>query len=149
MARIDLLDTIEFQVNKSVAMGAKLVCGGNRIDNKFYSPTLLIHVEKGMPIYDEETFGPVSIVIPAKDKEEMLRIANDTNYGLGASIWTNDSNTADYLANNIQAGAVFVNGMTKSDPRLPFGGTKQSGYGRELAGLGIREFTNAKTIWIK
>ncbi len=149
MARIDLLETIELQVNKSVAMGAKLICGGDRIDNKFYAPTLLINVEKGMPVYDEETFGPVSIVIPAKDKEEMLRIANDTNYGLGASIWTNDSNAADYLANNIHAGAVFVNGMTKSDPRLPFGGTKQSGYGRELAGLGIREFTNAKTIWIK
>lgn len=149
MARIDLLETIEFQVNKSVAMGAKLICGGNRIDDKFYAPTLLINVEKGMPVYDEETFGPVSIVIPAKDKEEMLRIANDTNYGLGASIWTNDISTAEFLANNIQAGAVFVNGMTKSDPRLPFGGTKQSGYGRELAGLGIREFTNAKTIWIK
>jgi len=149
MARPDLLETIEFQVNKSITMGAKLICGGNRIDNKFYSPTLLINVEKGMPVYDEETFGPVSIVIPAKDIDEMIRIANDTNYGLGASIWTKDSSVAEYLANNIQAGAVFVNGMTKSDPRLPFGGTKQSGYGRELAGLGIREFTNAKTIWIK
>lgn len=149
MARPDLLETIEFQVNKSIAKGAKIICGGNRIDNKFYSPTLLTNVEKGMPVYDEETFGPVSIVIPAKDIDEMIRIANDTNYGLGASIWTKDSSVAEFLANNIQAGAVFVNGMTKSDPRLPFGGTKQSGYGRELAGLGIREFTNAKTIWIK
>jgi len=149
MARADLLDSIENQVNKSVEMGAKLICGGKRRDNKFYEPTLLIDIKKGMPVYDEETFGPVATVIPAKDKNEILEIANDSIYGLGASIWTKNNETAIFLANNIQAGAVFINGMTKSDPRLPFGGTKQSGYGRELAGLGIREFTNAKTIWIK
>ncbi len=149
MARPDLLAGIENQVEESVKMGAEIITGGKRIDNKFYSPTLITNVSKGMPVYDEETFGPVSVVIPAKDAEDAIRIANDSNYGLGASIWTQDLKLAEKLAGKIEAGAVFINGMTKSDPRLPFGGIKQSGYGRELGGLGIREFTNAKTVWVK
>jgi succinate-semialdehyde dehydrogenase/glutarate-semialdehyde dehydrogenase len=102
-----------------------------------------------MPVWDEETFGPVSVVIPAKSPEDAVRIANDTSYGLGASLWTQDLELAERMAAQIESGAVFINGMTKSDPRLPFGGTKRSGYGRELAYPGIREFVNAKTVWIR
>jgi len=149
MARTDLLEGIEKQVEESVKLGAKIICGGKRIDDKFYAPTLITNAKKGIPVYDEETFGPVSVVIPAKDAEDAIRIANDTNYGLGASLWTQDLELAEKLAAKIEAGAVFINGMTKSDPRLPFGGIKQSGYGRELGGLGIREFVNAKTVWVK
>jgi succinate-semialdehyde dehydrogenase/glutarate-semialdehyde dehydrogenase len=150
MARPDLLESLDHQVQESVKMGAKLVTGGLRINNSnCYAPTLLIDVKKGMPVYDEETFGPVSVVIPAKDAEDAVRIANDTSFGLGASIWTKDLELADEMAANIDAGAVFINGMVKSDPRLPFGGTKQSGYGRELAAFGIREFVNIKTVWFK
>ncbi len=150
MARPDLLENIEKQVSQSVQMGAKILCGGKRRDNKslFYEPTLITNVKKGMPVFDEETFGPVSVVIPAKDAEDAIRIANDTHYGLGASLWTQDLELAETLAAKIEAGAVFINGMTKSDPRLPFGGTKRSGYGRELAYPGIREFVNQKTVWI-
>jgi succinate-semialdehyde dehydrogenase/glutarate-semialdehyde dehydrogenase len=150
MARIDLLEGIEKQVNESVEKGAKVLCGGHRLNNEslFYAPTLLTHVKKGMPVFDEETFGPVSVVIPAKDPEDAIRIANDTPYGLGASLWTQDMELAEKLAAKLEAGAVFINGMTKSDPRLPFGGTKRSGYGRELSTMGIREFVNAKTVWI-
>ncbi len=150
MARPDLLENIEQQVNRSVAMGAQILCGGKRRDDHslFYEPTLVTHVEKGMPVFEEETFGPVSVVIPAKDPYDAIRIANDTPYGLGASLWTQDLALAEKLAAQIEAGAVFINGMTKSDPRLPFGGTKRSGYGRELAYPGIREFVNQKTVWI-
>jgi succinate-semialdehyde dehydrogenase/glutarate-semialdehyde dehydrogenase len=151
MARKDLLLNIEKQVEESVKMGAKILTGGERLDDHswFYKPTLITNVKKGMPVYDEETFGPVSVVIPAKDPEDAVRIANDTIYGLGASLWTQDLELAEKLAEKIDAGAVFINGMTKSDPRLPFGGTKQSGYGRELGDYGIKEFTNIKTVWIK
>lgn len=150
MARPDLLENIENQVNRSVAMGAAILCGGKRRDDTslFYEPTLITNVKKGMPVFDEETFGPVSVVIPAKDPEDAVRLANDTPYGLGASLWTQDLKLAEQLAAKIEAGAVFINGMTKSDPRLPFGGTKRSGYGRELAYPGIREFVNQKTVWI-
>lgn len=150
MARLDLLENIENQVNRSVEMGAEILCGGKRRDDNslFYEPTLITKVKKGMPVFDEETFGPVSVVIPAKDAEDAVRIANDTPFGLGASLWTQDLVLAEKLAAKIEAGAVFINGMTKSDPRLPFGGTKRSGYGRELAYPGIREFVNQKTVWI-
>jgi len=149
MARPDLLEQIEKQVNESVKMGAKLITGGKRLDNSFYAPTLLTNVIQGMPVYDEETFGPVSVVIPAKDATDAIRIANDTPFGLGASIWTQDIQLAEKMAGQIDAGAVFINDMTKSDPRLPFGGTKRSGYGRELSHFGIREFVNVKTVWVK
>ncbi len=151
MARADLLENIHKQVDDSVKMGAQCITGGHRLfeDKLFYAPTLLVNVKKGMPVWNEETFGPVSVVIPAKDPEDAVRIANDTPYGLGASLWTQDLELAERLAARIESGAVFINGMTKSDPRLPFGGTKRSGYGRELAYPGIREFVNAKTVWIK
>ena len=150
MARLDLLENIDKQVSESVKLGAKLLTGGHRLysDKLFYAPTLLVDVKKGMPVWDEETFGPVSVVIPAKDPDDAVRIANDTSYGLGASLWTQNLELAERMAAQIESGAVFINGMTKSDPRLPFGGTKRSGYGRELAYLGIREFVNAKTVWI-
>lgn len=150
MARIDLLENIEDQVNRSVEVGAEIICGGKRRDSYslFYEPTLITHAHKGMPVFDEETFGPVSVVIPAKNAEDAVRIANDTPFGLGASLWTQDLELAEKLAAKIEAGAIFINGMTKSDPRLPFGGTKRSGYGRELAYPGIREFVNQKTVWI-
>ncbi|VAW27613.1 Succinate-semialdehyde dehydrogenase [NAD]; Succinate-semialdehyde dehydrogenase [NADP+], partial [hydrothermal vent metagenome] len=150
MARLDLLENIESQVTRSVEMGAKILCGGKRRNENslFYEPTLITHVHTGMPVFDEETFGPVSVVIPAKDAEDAVHIANDTPFGLGASLWTQNLELAEKLAAKIEAGAVFINGMTKSDPRLPFGGTKRSGYGRELASLGIREFVNQKTVWI-
>ncbi len=151
MARPDLLENLENQVNKSLERGAKVITGGHRRDDKslFYAPTLITNVRKGMPVYDEETFGPVSVIIAAKDAKDAVCIANDTTYGLGASLWTQDLELAEKLAAELEAGVVFINGMTKSDPRLPFGGTKRSGYGRELAYMGIREFVNAKTVWIK
>ena len=150
MARPDLIESIDRQVKKSINLGAKLITGGHRIaDTNFYAPTLLTNIKKGMPVYDEETFGPVSVVIPFSDADDAIRIANDTDFGLGASIWTKDMELADYMASKIEAGAIFVNGMTKSDPRLPFGGTKRSGFGRELSHFGIREFVNIKTVWMK
>lgn len=150
MARPDILQSLDKQVHESIIKGAQLVTGGHQIgDSNFYTPTLLTNVKKGMPVYDEETFGPVSIVIPFSDAKDAVKIANDTDFGLGASIWTKDMELADEMATKIIAGAIFINGMTKSDPRLPFGGTKRSGYGRELSNYGIREFTNIKTVWIK
>ena len=151
MARLDLLENIEQQVADSVKMGATILSGGERLDDRswFYKPTILTNVTKGMPVYDEETFGPVSVVISAKDPEDAVRIANDTIYGLGASLWTQNIDLAEKMAGKIEAGAVFINGLTKSDPRLPFGGSKQSGYGRELSNYGIKEFTNMKTVWVK
>ena len=150
MARLDLLENIIDQVQKSIEMGASLICGGKIIesDGFFYQPTILTNVKKGMPVYDEETFGPVSVIIRVKNTEEAIKVANDTIYGLGASIWTSDLSRGEAVARKIEAGAVFVNGMTKSDARLPFGGIKKSGFGRELASYGIKEFLNIKTIWI-
>ncbi len=150
LAQKNLLDTIDKQVQQSIKMGAELITGGKRINSEgfFYQPTLLTNVKKGMPVVDEETFGPISVIIRVKNTEEAIKIANDTMYGLGASIWTKDIKKGEEIARKIEAGAVFVNGMTKSDPRLPFGGIKKSGYGRELSSYGIKEFLNIKTIWI-
>ncbi len=149
LARKDLVENIEKQVSKSIDLGAKLECGGMPSETgQFYQPTLLTEVSKGMPVYDEETFGPVSVVIKAKDAEDAIAIANESNFGLGASLWTEDLELAKILASKIEAGAVFVNGMCKSDPRLPFGGIKLSGYGRELGPYGIKEFVNIKTVWV-
>jgi succinate-semialdehyde dehydrogenase/glutarate-semialdehyde dehydrogenase len=114
----------------------------------FYPPTLLIAVDRGMPAFDEETFGPVAAVITAKDESDAVRLANDSPYGLGAALWTADRERAGRLAAEIEAGAVFVNEVVKSDPRLPFGGIKRSGYGRELSEYGIREFVNIKSVWM-
>ncbi len=150
MARRDLLEDLDAQVRESVRLGARLLCGGKRMDRagEFYEPTLLAGVTPGMPVYREETFGPVAALIRVKDEEEAIAVANDTPFGLGASLWTADREKAERLARRIEAGSVFVNGIVKSDPRLPFGGVKKSGYGRELSGYGIKEFVNIKTVWV-
>jgi len=151
MAREDLLDSLDEQVRRTVEAGARLRTGGHRIDGKgwFYAPTVLTGVEPGMAAFDEETFGPVAAVIRAKDPAHAVELANRSQFGLGASVWTADPARGEDLAAEIDSGSVFVNGIVKSDPRLPFGGVKSSGYGRELAEVGIREFVNIKTVWIK
>lgn len=151
LAREDFVDDIEDQVTRSVAAGAIKILGGHRPTGPgyFYEPTILSHVEPGMAAFDEETFGPVAALTRAADTEHAVELANKTEFGLGASIWTGDPARGEALAPEIEAGAVFVNGIVKSDPRLPFGGIKKSGYGRELSGAGIREFVNLKTVWIK
>ncbi|MCP4292682.1 MAG: NAD-dependent succinate-semialdehyde dehydrogenase [bacterium] len=152
MARTDLRDELHQQVLESVAAGAKLVLGGEVPDNQgaFYPATVLTQVKPGMPAYDDELFGPVASVISAKDEADAIRIANDTIFGLGAAVYTQDLERGQRIAaEELQAGCCFVNDFVKSDPRLPFGGTKQSGYGRELHALGIREFVNQKTVLVK
>lgn len=151
MARTDLRDELHRQVEESVAKGATLVTGGKPLQGEgaFYAATILDHVKPGQRAYTEELFGPVAIVIRAKDERDALCIANDSDFGLGSSVWTADSDRGERFARRIEAGCSFVNGMVKSDPRLPFGGIKHSGYGRELSHQGIREFVNAKTIWIR
>jgi succinate-semialdehyde dehydrogenase/glutarate-semialdehyde dehydrogenase len=115
----------------------------------FFNPTILVDVKPGMPAYEEELFGPVASVITVRDEEEAIAVANDCKYGLGASIWTADTKKGEAMARKIESGVVFINDMVKSDPRFPFGGVKRSGYGRELSYIGIREFTNIKTIRVK
>ncbi|MEW6367540.1 MAG: NAD-dependent succinate-semialdehyde dehydrogenase [Acidobacteriota bacterium] len=151
LARPDLVDDLHSQVERSVRAGARLLTGGRMLDRKgyYYEPTVLAGVEPGMPAFDEETFGPVAAVIRAKDVDHAVALANRSSFGLGASIWTGDAKRGDSLAPQIEAGCVFVNGIVKSDPRLPFGGIKRSGYGRELSTFGIREFVNIKTVWVK
>jgi succinate-semialdehyde dehydrogenase / glutarate-semialdehyde dehydrogenase len=150
MAREDLLAELHDQVERSVRAGAILRLGGKRLEGPgaFYPPTVLTGVRPGMPAFDEETFGPVAAVIRAVDEEDAVALANRSAFGLGASLWTNDLARGEALARRIESGAVFVNGPVKSDPRLPFGGVKRSGYGRELGAFGIREFVNIKTVWI-
>lgn len=150
MARADLRDSIALQVKKSVAQGATLVSGGQALEGPgyFYAPTILDHVCTKMAAACEETFGPLAAVIRFKDVDEAIAVANATEFGLGASIWTANIRRAKSLVRSIEAGTVFINGVVASDPRLPFGGIKQSGYGRELGIYGIREFTNIKTVWI-
>jgi succinate-semialdehyde dehydrogenase/glutarate-semialdehyde dehydrogenase len=146
-----ILLEVEKQVERSVAMGAIILCGGKRKEGKgyFYMPTVLTGVTKGMPVYDEEVFGPVLPIISFKNEEEAIRIANDTIYGLGASIFTSDMEKAKRIIPLIDAGSVCVNDMVKSDLVAPFGGVKHSGYGRELSHYGIKEFVNIKNVWIK
>ena len=150
LARADLRDTLERQVRESVRMGARVLTGGERVAGRgwFYQPTVLTDVTEDMPVFKEETFGPVAAVLRARDPDDAVRVANDSAYGLGASLWTRDLALGEALARRIESGAVFVNGMVASDPRLPFGGVKRSGYGRELSAFGIREFTNVQTIWV-
>ena len=150
LARRDLLDTLERQVDESVRAGARVLTGGERLSGKgyFFRPTVLSNVTPDMPAFREETFGPAAAVVRVRDADEAVRVANDSVYGLGASIWTRDAALGERLARRIEAGSVFVNGMVASDPRLPFGGIKRSGYGRELSAFGAREFTNVQTIWI-
>ncbi|HTN64383.1 MAG TPA: NAD-dependent succinate-semialdehyde dehydrogenase [Devosia sp.] len=150
MARANLLVALHDQVERSVAAGAVLRLGGEPMggDGFFYPPTVLDYVTPTMAAFREETFGPVAVIIRAEDPEEAVAFANDSEYGLGASLWTGDLVRARKLAARIDAGAVFINGMVASDPRYPFGGIKRSGYGRELGVYGIREFVNIKTVWI-
>ncbi len=150
LARPDLLEEIQVQVKASLAAGARLVLGGAPLPGpgSFYPPTLLADVTPDMAVFREETFGPVAALVRARDAEHALELANDTDFGLGASIWTRDLARGEALARRLEAGSVFVNGMVKSDPRLPFGGIKASGYGRELSYFGIRQFVNVKTVWV-
>ena len=151
MARADLRDELHLQVTDSIASGAVAVTGCQPLDRPgaYYAASILDRVEPGIRAYHEEFFGPVAIVIRARDENEALYIANDSPYGLGGSVWTSDSRRGEALARQVQSGCTYVNGMVKSDPRLPFGGIKNSGFGRELSHHGIKEFVNAKTIWIK
>jgi len=151
-ARHDLRDELHNQVQKSVEKGAKPLLGGEIPKDKgaFYPPTVLTDVKKNMPAYDEELFGPVAAIIPVKDEREAIRVANDTSFGLGAAVFTKDLLKGERIATyELEAGSCFVNTLVKSDPRLPFGGIKDSGYGRELSHYGIKEFVNIKTVYIK
>jgi succinate-semialdehyde dehydrogenase / glutarate-semialdehyde dehydrogenase len=150
MARRDLRDELHEQVADALAHGATAVAGGHPLDRPgaFYAPTILSGVRPGMRAWAEEVFGPVALVIGVRTEFEAIEIANASRFGLGGSIWTRDLARGERLARRLECGAAFVNGMVKSDPRLPFGGVKDSGYGRELSRHGIREFVNAKTIWI-
>ncbi len=150
-AREDLRDNLHRQVSESIGKGARLLLGGKPGDSSgfFYPPTVLVNVTKGMPAFDEETFGPVAAIIRAKDEEEAIALANDTSYGLGSAVFTEDLEKGEHIAaHRLKAGCSFVNDFVKSDPRLPFGGIKNSGYGRELSPFGIREFLNTKTVYI-
>ncbi|MDA9554896.1 NAD-dependent succinate-semialdehyde dehydrogenase [Pelobium sp.] len=151
-ARHDLRDELHSQVQQSIQKGAKCILGGYIPDDKgaFYPPTILTNVKKGMSAYDDELFGPVAAIISAKDEKEAIKIANDTSFGLGAAIFTSNIEKGEMIAKEqLQAGCAFVNDLVKSDPRLPFGGINQSGYGRELGMFGIHEFVNIKTIYLK
>jgi succinate-semialdehyde dehydrogenase/glutarate-semialdehyde dehydrogenase len=153
MARMDLADSIERQYHESIAKGAKPLAGGDQ-DGIHRSgcnvqPMLLDNVTPGMAAFDEETFGPLAVLIEAKDEADAIRLANQSDFGLGSAIWTQDLEKGAQLASQLQAGSVFINGLMRSDARVPFGGIKQSGFGRELSEAGIREFVNVKTVWIE
>ena len=150
LATEQILSGVHEQVEKSVAAGAKLLTGGNRIHGPgfFYEPTVLVDVPRKSPAFREEVFGPVASIFRVRDAAEAIELANDSAFGLGASAWTNDRAEQELFASELESGMVFINAMVASDPRLPFGGVKRSGFGRELGAHGIREFTNTKTIWI-
>jgi succinate-semialdehyde dehydrogenase/glutarate-semialdehyde dehydrogenase len=150
LARADLRDALELQVRESVRQGAALVLGGTRKQGRgyYFEPGVLADVRPEMPAGSEEVFGPVAALMVARDADDAIRLANESLYGLGASLWTSDLELARRLAKTIEAGQVFINGMVASDPRLPFGGVKRSGYGRELSDFGIREFVNIQTVWV-
>ena len=151
LARADLLEGLHDQVQRTLKAGANLQTGGRHLQRRgyFYAPTVLTDVRPGMPAFDEETFGPVAAVLRARDAGHAIELANRSKYGLAASIWTGNPERGEKLAAEMETGVVFINEIVKSDPRLPFGGVKRSGYGRELSAFGIREFVNIKTIWIK
>lgn len=151
LARPDLRDALHAQVQDSIKAGATLAFGGETVAGAgaFYTPAALDRVGPNMRAYREELFGPVAIVLRARDEKDALRLANDNRYGLGGSVWTRDLEKGERFARQFESGAAFVNGLVKSDPRLPFGGIKASGYGRELSAHGIREFVNIKTLWMR
>ena len=150
VARKDLQETLDQQVQQSIQQGARVLIGGRPGEGKgcFYEPTILTDVTPQMSVFTDETFGPVAAVIRARDTEHALELANNSKFGLSSNLWTRDIEQARELAARIEAGGVFINGMTASDPRLPFGGVKSSGYGRELSSFGIQEFVNVQTVWI-
>jgi succinate-semialdehyde dehydrogenase/glutarate-semialdehyde dehydrogenase len=151
LANADAVTTLDADVQKSVQAGAKLLTGGHVIQRagNFYEPTVLTDIPKESPAYREEFFGPVASLFRARDVDDAIRIANDSRFGLGASAWTNDDGEREQFINELESGMVFINKMVASDPRIPFGGVKQSGYGRELGVFGIREFVNIKTVWVQ
>jgi succinate-semialdehyde dehydrogenase/glutarate-semialdehyde dehydrogenase len=150
LARPEFVDDIDRQVHGSIRLGARLVTGGYRLPGpgNYYAPTILADVTPGMPAFDEETFGPVLVIVKSTDDDDAARLANATKFGLGASVWSADREAGLALGRRIESGALFVNGIVASDPRLPFGGIKHSGYGRELSAEGLREFTNQRTYWV-
>ncbi len=150
LARLDLRDELERQVRASIELGARVLTGAQRVGGKgaFYEPTVLVDVPAEAPALREELFGPAAPIVAVRDADEAVARANDSRFGLGSNLWTRDLERARRLARQLEAGSVFINGMVASDPRLPFGGVKKSGYGRELSSFGIREFVNVKTIWI-
>ena len=148
LARVDLAEEVERQVNESVAMGAKIITGGKR-DDAFYSPTILVDVATDMPVFKEEVFGPAVPILPFETFEEAVTLSNMTGFGLGVSVFTKDVEGIKSKIHLFEEGAVFINAMVRSDPALPFGGVKRSGFGRELAENGIKEFVNVKTVYIK
>jgi succinate-semialdehyde dehydrogenase/glutarate-semialdehyde dehydrogenase len=151
LATGQILQDLEAQVSKSVVAGARILTGGKRLEGagNFYEPTVLANIPAGAPAYCEELFGPVASLFRVADLDEAIALANSTDFGLGASAWTNDGQERARFIEELDAGCVFINGMVASDPRLPFGGVKNSGYGRELGEFGIREFVNIKSVWIK
>ncbi|NDU92150.1 MAG: aldehyde dehydrogenase family protein, partial [Ferrovum sp.] len=151
LARRDLRDQLDLQVQAALSGGARALLGGHALPGPgwFYAPTILDGITPQSPIWQQEVFGPVALIVRARDERDALALANDTPYGLGSSLWSRDIRRAEQLAGQIDAGCTFINGLVKSDPRLPFGGTKNSGFGRELSSQGIREFTNLKTVWIR
>jgi succinate-semialdehyde dehydrogenase/glutarate-semialdehyde dehydrogenase len=151
LATANAVRTLHADVTKTLAAGGRALVGGGPLQRSgfFYGPTVLTDIPVQSPAYREEFFGPVASLFRARDIHDAIQIANDTRFGLGASVWTEDAGEQERFANELDAGMVFINSMVASDPRLPFGGVKMSGYGRELALQGIREFVNAKTVWIK
>jgi succinate-semialdehyde dehydrogenase/glutarate-semialdehyde dehydrogenase len=151
LARPDLRHSLQRQVDDTVRAGGRLLLGGNIPEGPgaFYPPTVITDVHEGMAAFDEETFGPVAAIVPVRDEEEAVRLANDSPFGLGSAVFTRDLARGERVAAALEAGNVFVNAFVKSDPRLPFGGVKESGYGRELSHFGIREFVNVKTVYVK
>jgi len=151
LANADAVADLQRDVAKSVEMGARVLTGGKPLDRPgcFYAPTVLTNISNNSPAYREELFGPVACLFRAKNLDEAIAIANDSRFGLGASAWTNEEFERKRFINELEAGMVFINKMVASDPRIPFGGVKQSGHGRELGVHGIREFTNIKTVWIE
>jgi acyl-CoA reductase-like NAD-dependent aldehyde dehydrogenase len=151
MARADLRDSLHQQVEGSVAKGARVLCGGKPAQSKgaYYTPTVLSGVTEGMPAFDEETFGPVAALIRVADIDAAIHAANASQFGLSSNLWTNDIDSARKIARNLETGGVFINGVTASDPRVPVGGVKNSGYGRELSHFGAHAFVNAQTVWIE
>lgn len=150
MARLDLLEQLHQQVTDSVQAGATLLLGGHRLDRAgfFYAPTVLADVRPGMPVFDAETFGPVAAIVAARDAEHAVELANRSDYGLSGNLWTGDVERGKRLARRLVTGGVFINGWSASDPRVPIGGVKHSGFGRELSHFGLREFVNAQTVWV-